>query len=54
MIRNVFSGSRVFHEVMWKNIEYGTVRQTTLYIIIWRMRFACWINKATKVQTQNL
>ena len=30
---------------MWK--KYGTVRQATDDIIIRRMRFACWITKAT-------
>jgi hypothetical protein len=27
--------------------KYGRVRQATNGNIIWRMRFACWINKAT-------
>ena len=30
---------------MWK--KYGTTRQTTDDIIIWGMRFSCWITKAT-------
>jgi hypothetical protein len=37
---------------LWDNVEkYGTARQTTDDIIIRRMCFACWINKATVTHT---
>jgi hypothetical protein len=33
---------------LWDNMEkYGTARQATDDNTIWRMRFACWISKAT-------
>ena len=33
---------------LWNNVEkYGRARQATGYNIIWRMRIACWISKAT-------
>jgi hypothetical protein len=35
-------------EIMWKN--YGTGRQATDFNIIWRMRTACWITKATNIE----
>jgi len=32
---------------LWGNVEkYGTARQAADGNIIWRMRYACWINKA--------
>jgi hypothetical protein len=40
-----FSKNRVVYEMMWK--KYGTARQATEDNIIRRMRFACWITKAT-------
>jgi hypothetical protein len=37
---------------LWDNVEkYGTARQTTDDNIIRRMRFACWITKATDTHT---
>jgi len=38
---------------MW--IKYGRARQATDDNIIWRMRWACWINKANiQIYTQNM
>ena len=35
------------------NVEnYGRARQATDYNIIWRMRFACWITKATDTHSE--
>jgi len=31
--------------------KYGTARQATDDTIIWRMRIACWITKATHTHT---
>ena len=37
---------------LWDNVETrGTARKATDDIVIWRMRFACWINKATGTHT---
>ena len=38
-----FFENRDFYEISWKNIVEPDRPQTTL----WRMRFACWITKAT-------
>jgi hypothetical protein len=41
-----FFPRKSFH--LWDNVEkYGTARQATGDNITWRMRFACWITKAT-------
>jgi hypothetical protein len=38
---------------LWDNIEkYSTARQVTDDNIIWRVRFACWIPKATNTHSQ--
>jgi len=34
--------------------KYGTVGEATDYNITRRMRFACWINKATNTHSQNV
>jgi hypothetical protein len=40
---------------LWDNVEkYGTARQATADNIIWRMRFACWITKATDTHSECL
>jgi hypothetical protein len=40
---------------LWDNVEkYGTARQATDDNIIRRMRFACWITKATDTHTANV
>jgi hypothetical protein len=37
----------------WDNVEkYGTAGQATDYNIIWRLRFACWITKATDTHSE--
>jgi len=41
-IKFVFE-NRAVYEIIWKNIVQPGRSQTT----IWRMRFACWITKAT-------
>ena len=32
--------------------EYNIARQITDYIIIWRIRIACWIPKATNIHSE--
>jgi len=40
---------------LWDTAEkYGTARQATDDITIWRMRFACWIKKATDTHSQHV
>jgi hypothetical protein len=40
---------------LWDNVEkYGRARQATDDNIIWRMRFACFINKATDTHAHTL
>jgi len=43
-----FHKNRPVHEVLWKNI----VERGRQQIIIWRMRIACWITKATNTHSQ--
>jgi hypothetical protein len=43
--KTFYSRNRAVYEIMWK--KYGTARQATDDNIIRRMRFACWIIKAT-------
>jgi len=39
--------------VPWDNVEkYGTTRQATDENTTWRMRFECWINKATNTHPE--
>ena len=45
MFNNFFSENRVVYELMWK--KYGRARQATDDNITLRMRFGCWITKAT-------
>ena len=48
---------RVFRKSsrLWDNVEkYGRARQATDDTIIRRMRFACWMIKATDTHTQNI
>jgi hypothetical protein len=45
-----FSENRAVYEIMWKNTVQ--TRQATGDNIIRRMRFACWITKATDIHTQ--
>jgi hypothetical protein len=42
MFNNFFAKNRTVYKVE----KYGTARQATDDITIWRMRFACWIKKA--------
>ena len=38
---------------LWDNVEkYGRTGQATDDSIIWRMRFACWITKATNTHLE--
>jgi len=39
---------KIVHEIMWKNIGEWGRPQTT----IWRVRFACWIPKATNTLSE--
>jgi hypothetical protein len=42
-----FSESHAVYEKMWENI----VERGRLQVIIWRMRIACWIPKATNTHS---
>jgi len=45
---SIFFSKAVFYEIMWKNIvEPGSSQMT-----IWRMRFACWVPKATNTHLE--
>jgi len=44
----VFFENRADYEIMWKN----TGERGRPQMIIWRMRIACWIPKATNTYTQ--
>ena len=47
MVNNFFFENLAVYEIMWKNIvERGRPQMT-----IWRMRFACWITKATNTHS---
>jgi len=48
MFNTLFFENCAVYEIMWKNIEEGGRPTMT----IWRMRFACWIAKATYTHTQ--
>jgi hypothetical protein len=51
MFGNIFSPeNRAVYETMWENIEERERPQ----MIIWRMRIACWILKATNTHSQNV
>jgi hypothetical protein len=40
---------------LWDNVEkYGTARKATDGNIIWRIHFACWINKATDTHSESV
>jgi hypothetical protein len=43
-----FCKNRAVYEIMWKNM----VQPGRPQITIWRMRTACWINKATNTHSQ--
>jgi len=42
--------NRALYEIMWKNI----VQPDRLQIKIWRMRFACWMPKATNAHSEHV
>jgi hypothetical protein len=44
-----FSKSRAVYEIMWKNM----VERDRLQMIMWRMRVACWMTKATHTHTRS-
>jgi len=48
-VLNLFFQNRAVYEIMWKNML--RVGQATDDSIILRMRFACWMSKATDTQT---
>jgi len=38
---------------LWDNVEKcGSAGQATVHNMIWRMRFACWITKATETHSK--
>jgi hypothetical protein len=43
LLNNFFPENRAVHEIMWKNFVEPDRPQITL----WRMRFKCWMTKAT-------
>jgi hypothetical protein len=43
-----FPENRAGYEIMWKTI----VERVRLQMIIWHMRIACWIPKATKTHSE--
>ena len=47
-IQETFSENRSVYEIMWKNIGQPDRPQ----MIIWRMRFPCWITKATDIHSE--
>ena len=48
MFSNFISENRAVYEIMWKNIVEPDSPQT----VIWRMRIARWIPKATNTQSE--
>jgi len=44
----IFLKNRAIYEIMWKN----TVKPDRPQLAIWRMRFTCWIPKATNTYSQ--
>jgi hypothetical protein len=51
MFNNFFSENRALYEIMWKNMVESDRALMTIRIIR-RMRFACWINKATGTHSE--
>ena len=45
LFKNFFFENRAVCEIMWE--KYGGARQAIDDNIMWDMRIACWINKAT-------
>ena len=58
ILQQIFYGQKRFSRqscLLCSHVEkYGKARQATHDIITWRMRFACWINKATNAHAQIL
>jgi hypothetical protein len=46
----IFFENHTVYQIIWK--KNGTAGQATDGNIIWRMCFACWINKATNTHSQ--
>jgi hypothetical protein len=49
-IQQIFTENRAVYEIMWKS--FGTARQATDDNITLRMRFVCWIPKATDTHSE--
>jgi len=47
LLKNIFFENRAFYEVMWKNI----IQRGRSQMIMWYMRIAYWIPKATHTNT---
>jgi len=43
-----FPEYRAVYEIMWKSI----VQQSRSHMTVWRVRFACWITKATDTHSE--
>jgi hypothetical protein len=50
LFNNFLPENRFLYEIMWKNMVQSDKPQTTN--VIWRMRFACWITKATDTHSE--
>jgi hypothetical protein len=50
MFNTIFPENRAIYEIMWE--KYGRARQATDDNMIRRMRFACWITKATDTHSE--
>ena len=46
MFNSFFPENRAVYERLWK--KFGAAKEATNCNINWRMRFACWISKATR------
>jgi hypothetical protein len=47
MFNNFFSENRAVYEIAWKNM----VEPERLQMTLWRMRFSCWISKASNTHS---
>ena len=50
MLKSFFYENRAIYEIIWK--KYCRPRQAIDANIIWRMRFALWISKATGIHSE--
>jgi hypothetical protein len=48
MFSNFYSENHPVYEIMWKDM----VEADRLQMTIWRMRFTCWVTKATDTHSE--